>query len=447
MKNRNNVKRILCTVLCLCMVVGSLLVLSSCNNEETPSEKTGEVVSVVKVAKEIAEGTKITADMIEVIETKVSNVPLNAIRDKAKVEGKYATQKLYVGEYVFAGKLTDTDRSQFADESGASHLVVTDQIEVNGDITDKLQKLIDDNPGRTIDFPDGEYIVSKSIKIPTDPAKAVSLRLADFAIIKAADNWTGDDAVLCLSVGDMPQGSELSNTFYLTGGTIDANGKTKGISIGNAENLLISNVGIKNATVGIEAKAGVLDVENVNIVGNSDDSAVGMIVGSKNSTYTNVRISKVATGVKVTGDNNLLKSVYATYTGTSKDSVAFVDSSNGCNYDMCTSEQFATGFSLETNTVSVYSGCYAKWNDNTVAQNWAFKAVGKFNGVVRACRADFDNANCDGTFLEVATEGGKGQILYPMIGGEANMTDKAFEAYLCDTKVVYRSEPEEDLPQ
>lgn len=439
MKNTNNFKRILCTVLSLCMIVGTLFVLNSCNKEETP-EVTEEVVSVVKVKADIAEGTKITADMLEVIETKVSNVPLNAIRDTAKIEGKFATQKLYAGEYVFAGKLTDIDRSAAADVDVVTHIVVTDFIDAKGDVADKLQKIINDNPGRTIDFPDGEYIVSKPITVPTDPAKAVSLRLADFAVIKAADSWTSADAVVCLSVGEMPAAGALTNTFYLTGGTIDGNGKAKGISVGNAENLLISNVGIKNVTVGIEVKAGVLDVENVNIAGTGADTAVGMIVGGKNSTYTNVRISKVGTGVKITGDNNLMKSVYATYTGTSKDSVAFLDSSNGGNYDMCTSEQFAIGFSLADNTVSVYSGCYAKWNDNTVARNWAYRATGKFNGVVRACRADFDNANCDGTFLEVTTAGGKGQILYPMIGGKANMADTAFETYVPhDIKdVVYR---------
>ena len=438
MKNRNNFKRILCAVLCLCMTFGTLLVLSSCNNTETPQE-TEEVVSVVKVAKEIAEGTKITADMLTVVETKVSNVPLNAIRDTAKIVDKFATQKLYVGEYVFAGKLTTIDRTQNDGEEYESHIVITDKIDnVKGDIADKLQAVIDANPGRTIDFPDGEYIVSKTIKVPTDPAKAVSLRLSDFAVIKAADTWTGSDAVVSLSVGTMPEGSELTNTFYFMGGTIDGNGKAKGISVGNAENLLISNVGIKNTTVGIEVVAGVLDVENVNIKGASTDSSVGMIVGGKNSTFVNVRISNVATGVKITGDNNLMKSVYATYTGTSKDSVAFLDSSNGGNYDMCTSEQFATGFSVEAKTVSVYSGCYAKWNDNTVAQNWAFKSTGAFNAIARACRADFDNANCDGTFLKVGAEGGKGQILYPMIGGKDNMSNTVFEAYLAETTVVYR---------
>lgn len=438
MKNKNIFKKILCAALCLCMICGTLLAFNSCNKEEAaPTEPTEEVISVVKVVADIAEGTKITADMLTTVETKVSNVPLNAIRDAAKIEGKFAAQKLYAGEYVFAGKLTTVDREQNIAEIGPSHLVITDKITNSGDVADAIQKVIDENPGRTIDFPDGTYTVSKPIKVPTDPAKAVSLRLSDFAVIKATDSFAGD-AVVCLSVGAMPEGGSLTNTFYFQGGTIDGNGKAKGMYVENAENLLVSNVGFKNVSTGIEVKAGVLDVENVNIVCNGAADSVGMVIAGKNSTYINVRIHKAETGVKVSGDNNLLKSVYATYSGTSNTSVAFLDSSKGCNYDMCTSEQYAIGFSLEAQTVSVYSGCYSKWESDAITTQWAYRAVGKFNGVIRACRADFDFAECDGTFLEVGAAEGKGQVLYPMIGGKDNMADNTFESYLAETSVIYR---------
>ncbi|MBQ3822496.1 MAG: hypothetical protein II807_05550, partial [Thermoguttaceae bacterium] len=52
------------------------------------------------------------------------------------------------------------------------------------DVADALQKVIDANPHRTLWFPDGTYLLSKPIATPADPNKAVSLDMADFAIIK-----------------------------------------------------------------------------------------------------------------------------------------------------------------------------------------------------------------------------------------------------------------------
>ena len=57
------------------------------------------------------------------------------------------------------------------------------------DVSDILQKVIDENPNRTIYFPDGEYIISKPLCTPADPTKSVSLRLDDFAVIRASEDW------------------------------------------------------------------------------------------------------------------------------------------------------------------------------------------------------------------------------------------------------------------
>ena len=72
------------------------------------------------------------------------------------------------------------------------YVVVTDYIEANTgkDVSDALQKLILDNPHRTIYFPDGEYIIAKPICTPANPANAVHLVLSNFATIKASDDWS-----------------------------------------------------------------------------------------------------------------------------------------------------------------------------------------------------------------------------------------------------------------
>ena len=48
------------------------------------------------------------------------------------------------------------------------YVVVTDFINSDGerDVSEELQKIIDENPNRTIFFPDGEYYLSKPIFTP-----------------------------------------------------------------------------------------------------------------------------------------------------------------------------------------------------------------------------------------------------------------------------------------
>lgn len=420
------------------MITGTLLVLASCDNGKDPVD-TEPVVSVVKVVKDIEEGTVITADMIKTESIAVSNVHLNAIRDAAKVEGKIAAQKLYAGEYVFAAKLTEKSADG---EASASNLVVTEHIDVSGDIADALQKLINDNPGRTIDFPDGEYTISKPITIPADTAKGVSLRLSDFTVIKAADSWSNEGAMIQMAVGERKADSE-PNSFNITGGTIDANGVAKAVSIENAKDILLANVGIVNALVGVEIKAGAADIENIVITGNGAAESVGLIVGGSDCTAANIRISNVMNGVKVTGDNNAFKSVFAVCSEDSKDTCGFYDTGAGSRYDMCQSEHFSTAFRMGENTNAIYYACYVKWNNADNDQHWAFVADKQYNSLIRNCSVDFDFADCDGSFLVVGETGGEGQIIYPMIGGKDNIENVAYKSYLVEYEegkdpVVYK---------
>ena len=56
------------------------------------------------------------------------------------------------------------------------YVVVTDYIKNDGkkDVSDAIQKIIDNNPNRTIYFPDGTYLISKPILTPADPKKSVA---------------------------------------------------------------------------------------------------------------------------------------------------------------------------------------------------------------------------------------------------------------------------------
>ena len=84
------------------------------------------------------------------------------------------------------------------------YLVVTDYIEANTgkDVSDDLQKLILDNPHRTLFFPDGEYILSKPICTPANPKNAVHLVLSNFATLKASEDWSENEAIVRLGAAE-----------------------------------------------------------------------------------------------------------------------------------------------------------------------------------------------------------------------------------------------------
>ena len=449
MKKKYMMKRILCAVLCLCMITGTLLAFASCATETAKTDKNNAITdtadengaapvdsaSVVILKQDVPAGTKLTATMFETVTRDETAIHLNAIRDVNKILGKYATQKLYKGEYVFAGKLSDKDPASKQIDYKA-FLVVTDEINKDGDLATEIQKVIDANPGRTIEFPDGEYVLSKPIVVYADPAKAVSIRLSDFAVIKAADNWNSNEAMFRLCVGSIPTDKVLTETFYIQGGLFDGNGKATAISVENAENFFIANVDVKNSPLAFDLKGGILDMENVNITGAGGNS-VGIKAGCNTSSFSNVRIIDVATAVNATGNNNLFKSVYATYRNANGGGVGFVDTSKGNNYDMCTSEGFATGFSMGTGN-NIYYGCYVKWTNNIAKPHVAFAATGKFNSVIRTCRADFTYGDTNAAFLKAGTSGGAGEILWPMIGGKINIADTSYTAYLSGTSVIER---------
>ena len=67
------------------------------------------------------------------------------------------------------------------------YIIVTDTIPADGsrDVSDELQKLIDENPNRTIFFPDGIYRLNKPICTPAHPERSVDLQLSNYAVLQA----------------------------------------------------------------------------------------------------------------------------------------------------------------------------------------------------------------------------------------------------------------------
>ncbi len=438
---KNSIKRILCIALCVCTVLTLALGMVSCKREELPQEgpKEGEI-AVVRVVSDIKKGEKITSDKVYIDYVKEENVHYNAIRELEKVLDKYLTVDVLAGDYLFAGKLTSgTDN---ADERGDSaYISVQSYIKDGEDCTDIIQDLIYENSGRTLYFADGVYFISKPLIISANSATKVSFELSDLAVIKAADSWSSEDAMIRIGANDKKADEALANVT-LKGGFIDGSGKAKGISVEGGRDAFISGVTVKNTPLGIAFAAGEYDtrttVENTNIVCVADDSSVGMAVDSNSNVFENVRIDGAHIGVKLTGKNNILKSIFATYNGAATTSIGFEDKSEHNNYDMCFSENFAVGFYMGADTVgSAYVGCYAFWN-NGVLEQTAYKAEGRFNSSIRSSRADFNDndVGISCAYLSVGEEGGSGKVLWPLIKNVGYINVGDHNNYLGTTTVI-----------
>lgn len=424
-----NIKRIISILLCLCMVLGVVLTMTSCkdkNNEDDTSDLGGagaannanvEKIAVVRFTDNLRLGAKITEDKLELVELPATDVPLNAMKETKDIIGKFLTVPVYKGEFVFAGKLSVKAPSKSEKkEVTEDYLLVSDYMSAGSDVTAKLQQLINDNPGRTVYFPDGRYIITKPIEIPADPAATVSLRFSSYATLVAGPTWSGD-AMIKLGTGEPV--SNTSTSAYITGGVINANNKTTAISVVGGRDLFISDVTIKNAPVGIAIAVGTAytDVENVHISG-TGDSAVGLKIEGDGNTFTSMRITNVGCAVNVSGVTNTFRSIMTYYTGSSNSSKGFDDySSIGNNYDGCSAVNYGTGYHMQSNTSSVYANCVARWDDAIVTQQYGFASAGQFNSVVRTCTVKVTGGDC----AFVKASGGSGQVLYPVAYGISNI--------------------------
>jgi hypothetical protein len=98
------------------------------------------------------------------------------------------------------------------------YVVVTDYIKANTgeDVSDALQELILNNPHRTIYFPDGEYILAKPICTPAHPERSVSLMLSNYAILRAADGWDNEEAMVRMGGINRQQAREHQDKNIIT---------------------------------------------------------------------------------------------------------------------------------------------------------------------------------------------------------------------------------------
>ena len=467
--NSRVLSRLLSILLCLCFVL-SASALSACNttqeeategNTETPTEEVTEevatevalnengLVNVLVFTEDVPKGTKVTTKNTTVIELPATNVPRNVVGSLDDVKAMYTNKNFYSGDYVIKSRLTKT-KPMVVDQSTINEaltktdnefVVVTDFIKANTgeDLHANLQTLIDKNPGRTIFFPDGEYVISRPLQTTSKPTDSTSFYFSSGAILKASDDWRKDNsknALICLGGKEKVNDIRTPGTnFYIMGGIFDGNGKADGLSIDAGRETLIKDVVIINTRYGIHIKDGTnnvssdSDIDDVTIVGNGLPNSIGIYVVGYDNTISNARISNVGTGINSHGGtfvNNCTVENTAGLTNT----IGF-SSSGEAWHSNCVSINFDIGFN-GAGSRGFIKQCTAKWTVDLEGsgEHTAFKAGGQLKAAIVGCRAEFmDVAKAKNAFLK-ASAGGTGRVVSPVFDTELVSTADATATYL-----------------
>ena len=456
MKIKTIYTRVTCALLAL-----FLLLLCSCNSTEPtdvtdePSDESNNVY-VVRSRVNVKAGEYFSTVELEIVKMPESEAPEGYCSKKADVLGRMLIANVKEGDIITESILSPDKESDGKEENDMNtedaraqgYVIVTDYLNVNSgkDLSRAIQKIIDDNPRRTIYFPDGEYCISQPICTSSNSETAVSLHLSNFAVIKAMNWQAHDQHMIRLGVKDKTFTIHNSGSnYYLYGGCIDGAGVAKGVSIEGGRETSIRNVSIKAVTQGLhviynaEYGSNDADIDTVHIVGMNLPGSIGVIVDGYDNTLTDMRIAGFEVGIKLNGAGNFLRYLHTLYIYSDnydyKDSIGFWDASGGNWYDVCYPDNFATGFRTSGHTMSVYSDCYAYWYSSNGGVQTAFASDGKFNSIVKSYRVDFHDDTLN-VFLKVGEAGGGGAIEYPIFEVEKT-SDKTYESYL-EGRVIWR---------
>ena len=402
-------KRILSALICLIIIFGTVLPIVA-NDTAAGEENTEQnIVEVLIWAEDIKRGFVIDEDSLTIKKVFNENVPINALKaeDAEILYGMYAKNDLYSGEYVFREQLSVNSVKKVNNDllikpivtDNSDFLIVTDYLVPNTgeDLSSFLQEMIDKNPNRTIYFPDGEYMISESLRTSAVGEDTVSIQLSDGAVIKATSNFRTRSGVALITLGDIPRNNikELGHYYIISGGTLDGSNVACGIQIKSGRETVVKNICIKDTRKGIiinegaNSKSADCDFEDITIIGNGMAGTIGIENLAYDNTYTNIRIYDMALGF----DNTMggeIANIYVFFTEKSKNlKQGKVGISNkGGRMSHCVTVNCDTGFNLSGNMIIF--DCTAEWTSDTYKKQNAFYTQEKI--ILSGCKAYF----CDG---------------------------------------------------
>lgn len=325
------------------------------------------------------------------------------------------------------------------------YLNVADYLkDFNGeDMSDILQKAIDDNPNRTIFFPDGEYVIDKPLMTSANPKESVSLLLANYAHVIPGKNWNSDEALIRLGGKNPTNDNHTPGSNYgIEGGIIDGDGRASAISIDSGRETFIRNLSIKNAKIGINIKLGAnsgssdADIFGINITGTREKDSVGILVEGCDNTISNVRIASIFVGVKIYSGGNMLRNIHPLYIygneeadNAYEESVAFLVGGADNFFDFCYSDQFATGFVTCNENPSTFHNCWCYYYRGAGKFQRGFYAKEKFNSLLTNFKINFHPDQKNNIVLTEDVPGGCG-IISNLRADENAAVDDTYKKFL-----------------
>ena len=446
---------LLCLVLVFSMLICAVPAIAEEVSDDTAENSTPTTVDVIKLLTNVSRGTRLKDADFEIVTVKNFNVPSNIISDPDEVDGMYAKEDLYAGEYVSTDQISDDKVSKVNSDvllkdpakCTDDYVVVTDYVKPNtGEALEVfLQEIIDNNPKRTIYFPDGEYVIASPLF--TDAGRdSVSILLSDGAVIKASKNFknrTGSALIHLGGGGAANNISQVGSYYVVSGGTLDGNSVADGISVDSGRESVIRNICIKNPkSMGIYVAKGAnngssdLDFEDITIIGNGMLGTTGMMVDGYDNTFTNIRVYNMAIGMNITTGGNLLKSIYVSIDDdasllTSATEGIKIKSNNWVSACHVVNAQKAYSFG----SGGEIWDCSAEWTTTKVTRQIMFVFSGN-NLTMSGCRADF----CTGNGVSTAIVNAGGNATSKFIEGCAfnvnDVTDKSYEKFLVNANSI-----------
>ena len=462
-------KNMLCILICVMLL--AVVSFSACNSKADDEDTFGDgdesstieqipmleskhqlnengLVDVVVLKENIKKGQKIKMSNLKIVECSPENLPVNLITDRALVNGKYALCDLYEGDYIISEWLVD-DKAEIPyahllkkdiESVEDDYIIVTDFVKANTgeDLCVPLQELIDKNPGRTLYFPDGEYVISRSLLTTSEPSESTSFHFSSSAVLKAADYWeSGGSHSALIRLGAYKKVNNINmpgSNFFVMGGIFDCGGIADGIAIDAGRETLIKDVVIVNSHYGIYVTQGTngassdTDIDDVTVIGNGKFNSVGVCFAGDDNTITNARISNVGTGMTLSNHTFVAACTVENTTGL-KNSTGFLVSGN-VHLSDCVSINFDTAFNLGSSSKGCVKQCTALWTTNESEKHTAF-SVGRLQLLMLGCRAEFVDGNCENIFLD-AIEDGSGGVVAPSFDVSLVSDNDMTEYYLED---------------
>lgn len=326
----------------------------------------------------------------------------------------------------------------------AAYVLASDFMPTDGstDVADLLQKVIDEHPNRTIFLPDGTYLLSHPVLTPANPKTSVELRLARYAVLKAAENWDSEEAMIRLGAKDPANDIFTVGSYYtFSGGVIDGSGVASGISIDGGRESGIRDVSIKHTQIGLHIKYGANsgssddDIFNVHIVGNGKPDSIGVLVEGFDNTLTNMRIANVHDGVVLRGAGNSMRNLHPLYTCDYTDyenACAFRDEIGNNWYNFCYNDHFATGFYFGEGALSIMQNCFSLWYSPRGNLQNVVKCKGVFRSAFENLRIGFHNDSdpaCNSVLL-AGKDGGDGFFRRPVFDPARIKEDDLFYRHI-----------------